>query len=71
MSVIATGVVLAVAVTVFGVCAVMARRPYEPGRIWRVPYTALMWLSVLVAVLMLAHLVTLLTGTPLRSRFGF
>ena len=71
MSLVPTAVVLAVAIAAFGVCAVMVRRPYEPGRIWRVPYAAIMWVAVLVAVLMLAHLVTLLTGTPLRSRFGF
>ncbi len=71
MSVFATTAVLAAALAVFVVCAVMVRRPYEPGRIWRVPYTAIMWVSALVAVLMLAHLVTLLTGTPLKSRFGF
>jgi len=47
------------------------RRPYQPGRIWQPPYIAIMWLALLLLIVMLAHLVTLLTGTPLQSRFGF
>ncbi|MCP5367223.1 MAG: hypothetical protein H6906_06905 [Hyphomicrobiales bacterium] len=47
------------------------RRPYEPGRPWRPPYLAIMWLSLLVVIMMLAHLVTLVTGTPLKSRWGY
>ena len=66
-----TLVVLALALAVFGVAVWGERRPYEPGRVWKVPYKAVMFVAVLVAVLMLAHLVTLVTGTPLESRFGF
>jgi hypothetical protein len=66
-----TLVVLFAAAVVFGVSVHGERRPYIPGRLWKMPYKALMFVSVLVAVLMLAHVVTLVTGTPLRSRFGF
>ena len=65
-----TLIVFFVALAVFAVAVWRERRPYEPGRVWKVPYKAVMFVAVLVAVLMLAHLVTLLTGTPLRSRFG-
>jgi hypothetical protein len=44
------------------------RRPRELGRPPLVPYTAIQVVAVLVIILMLAHLVTLLTGQPLRGR---
>ena len=71
MSMTPTLVVLFAAAVVFGVSVLGERRPYVPGRLWKIPYRALMFISVLVVVLMLAHVVTLVTGTPLKSRFGF
>ena len=44
------------------------RQPYEPGRLPWIPYTALQFVAILVFVLMLAHLISLLTGTPLVGR---
>jgi hypothetical protein len=44
------------------------RRPRELGRPPLVPYTAIQVVAVLVIVLMLAHLVSVLTGQPLRGR---
>ena len=66
-----TLIVLFAAAAVFGGALYGEGRPYVPGRLWKLPYKALMFVSVLVVVLMLAHVVTLVTGTPLRSRFGF
>jgi hypothetical protein len=44
------------------------RRPRDFGRPPLVPYTAIQAIAVLVAILMLAHVVSLLTGQPLRGR---
>jgi hypothetical protein len=44
------------------------RRPRDVGRPPLVPYTAIQAVAVLVIILMLAHLVSLLTGQPLRGR---
>ena len=44
------------------------RRPREFGFPALVPYTALQVIAVVVVILMLAHLVSLLTGHPLRGR---
>jgi hypothetical protein len=44
------------------------RRPRVIGRPPLVPYTAVQVIAVLVIILMLAHLVSLLTGQPLRGR---
>ena len=66
-----TLILLFAAAAVFGASVYGDGRPYVPGRLWKVPFKALMFVSVLVAVVMLAHVVTLVTGTPLRSRFGF
>lgn len=51
------------AVTLWGV-----RRPYRPGRIWRVPWHGLMALALVLLLGLVAHLITLLTGHPLRPR---
>lgn len=47
------------------------RRPPQIGAPSLIPWTGVQIVGVVVAILMLAHLVSLLTGTPLRSRFGF
>jgi hypothetical protein len=48
----------------FGFAAWRGRRPHEPGRLPLVPLGAVQFVALVGAVLMLAHLVTLLTGTP-------
>lgn len=47
------------------------RRPRELGQPALVPWIAVQIIGVVVAVVMAAHLVSLLTGVPLKSRFGF
>jgi hypothetical protein len=44
------------------------RRPRDFGRPPLVPYTAIQVVAVVVVILMLAHLVSLLTGQPLKGR---
>lgn len=44
------------------------RRPYEPGKLPWIPYTAVQFVAILVFVLMLGHLITLWTGTPFIGR---
>lgn len=44
------------------------RRPRELGRPPLVPAAAIQAVAIVVAILMLAHLVSLLTGHPLKGR---
>ncbi len=68
MTLTPTLIVLALGLALTGFANFMSRRPSEPGRLRLVPYTGLQFVGLLVVVLMLAHLVTLLTGTPLEGR---
>ena len=45
-----------------------ARRPYEPGKLPWIPYTAVQFVAILVFVLMLGHMVSLWTGKPFTGR---
>jgi hypothetical protein len=60
--------VLFVALAVVVLANWRERRPREFGRPPPVPYAAIQMIAVVVAILMLAHLVSLLTGQPLRGR---
>ncbi|MDX1711681.1 MAG: hypothetical protein R3316_11165 [Rhodovibrionaceae bacterium] len=71
MSLEVTSIVLGVAVALGLAANLMSRRRLEPGRVRLVPYTAIQFLCLAVAVVMLAHLISLLTGTPLPGRVGF
>jgi hypothetical protein len=44
------------------------RRPRDLGRPPLVPYTAIQVIAMLAIIVMLAHLVSLLTGQPLKGR---
>lgn len=63
-----TLVVLAVALAVAVLANWRERRP-RPGNPSLVPYTAIQIVAIVVFVLMAAHLVSLLTGHQLTSRF--
>jgi TRAP-type C4-dicarboxylate transport system permease small subunit len=63
------GILLA-AVVVAGVANWRERRPRLLGRPPLVPYTAIQVGAVLVIIVMLAHLVSLLTGHQLRGRLS-
>jgi hypothetical protein len=60
--------ILIVALLIAGLANWRERRPRPIGQPSLVPYTAIQILAVLVIILMLAHLVSLLTGHPLRGR---
>jgi hypothetical protein len=46
------------------------RRPRALGRPPLVPHSAIQVVAVLVIIVMLAHLVSLLTGQPLKGRLS-
>ena len=63
-----TLVLLAVGVIAFGLANYRSRQPRTPGNPPLIPFGAIQVLALVVVVLMLAHLVTLLTGQPLTGR---
>ena len=69
MSFTVTTILLVMGVAVFAGANFMSRRPVEPGNPSLVPWTALQFVGLVVVILMLAHLVTLLSGTPLQGRY--
>jgi hypothetical protein len=68
MSLALTVAILLAALLVAGLANWRERRPHDLGRPPLVPYTAIQALAVLVIIVMLAHLVSLLTGHPLQGR---
>lgn len=66
-----TLVIMLASLAVAGVANWLERRPRDVGRPPLVSYTAIQLVAVVAALLMAAHLVSLVTGTPLESRFGF
>jgi len=69
MSLVPTLIVLAVCLAVLGIGQLRERRRYEPGRISLIPWVPLQFVAMIGMIVMLAHLVTLLTGEPLVGRF--
>ena len=66
-----TLVALAVAVAALAASFWHAHWVRTTGRIGWIPYAMVDIVAGLVIVIMLAHLVSLLTGTPLRGRFSY
>jgi hypothetical protein len=69
MSLAFTIAVLTAAAVLFGGATILARRPVAPGEVRLVPWGAVQFLALLVLILMAAHLVSLLTGKTLESRY--
>jgi hypothetical protein len=69
MSLTVTLIILAICVAVLGIAQIRERRRYEPGRITLIPWVPLQFVAMMGIILMLAHLVSLLTGEPLTGRF--
>jgi hypothetical protein len=67
MSLTVTLICLAVAVAVFAFSLWMDGREYEPGAL-RYPARIFLLVSLLVLIALLAHLIGLLTGQPLKAR---
>ena len=70
MSFIPTLVILGLAVVLVGFANYKSRQKPQPGQVRMVPYLGLQFLGILVVILMLAHLITLLTGKPFVGRMG-
>ena len=66
-----TLIILITAATLFGAVVYLDRRPYAPGQIWKGLYPLAMGVLLIIILVFLAHLVSLVTGTPVRSRYGF
>ncbi len=69
MSLAVTLVVLLLAIAVTGLANYRERWPRRLGDPPLISYTAIQMIAMVVALLMAAHLVSLLTGHPLTSRF--
>jgi hypothetical protein len=70
MSLALTLVILLAALLAAGLANWRERHPRPLGRPTMVPYIAVQAIASLVVILMLAHLVSLLTGTPLKGRLS-
>ncbi len=69
MTLTITLLALAASVAVFALSWVMERRPYVPGRLLPRPWIFLQIVTMVVILLLLAHLVSLATGQRLVGRF--
>ncbi len=69
MSLAVTLAILLAALAVAGLANYRERRPHEVGKVPLISYSAIQMIALVVAILMLAHLVSLLMGSPLKSRF--
>lgn len=70
MDLLATTGVLLAALAVLGLSILRERRERRAWRVALVPPWLVQFLAVTVALLMAAHLVTLLTGQPFAGRLG-
>lgn len=59
---------LAAAVLVAAFANWRARRPHELGQLPLVPWNGVQFLALLAIIMLLAHVVSLATGTPLLPR---
>jgi hypothetical protein len=69
VSLAVTLVILLLAVAVTGFANYRERRPRQLGVPPLISYATIQMIAMVVALLMAAHLVSLLTGHPLTSRF--
>jgi hypothetical protein len=60
--------VLLAALAIAGLANWRERRPSDFGRPPLVPYATIQLIAVVVIILMAAHLISLLTGHPLKGR---
>lgn len=68
MSLFATAVLLILSLLAAALANWRERRPHALGKAPLVSYPAIQMVAIVVAVLLIAHLVSLLTGQPLRGR---
>lgn len=63
--------ILFAAFAVFAGAIFISRKPVEPGQVRMIPYGGIQFLAIAVVLVAAAHLISLLTGTPLVGRSGF
>ncbi len=71
MSIEVTSAILVTSVLAFVVATYRSRQQREPGQLPLVPYGAVQFAAIVTAILMVAHLITLLSGRPFVGRTGF
>ena len=70
MSLAVTNSILIAALIVGAFANYKSRQPVELGKTSWIPFLGVQFVAILVVILMAAHLVTLLTGVPLKGRFS-
>ena len=70
MSLGTTLIILGICVAAFAFANYKSRQPYVPGQTTLVPYVPIQFIALVGIVLMIAHLVTLVSGQPFVGRFG-
>ncbi len=70
LSLTATLIILAVCIAVLITAQIRERRRYKPGRVSLIPWVPLQFIAMLGVMLMLAHVISLLTGEPFVGRFA-
>lgn len=71
MGLVITLVVIGISLSLFTAAMLVTRRPATPGRPRMVPWVGVQMVCILVTVVMVAHLVSLITGAPLIGRQGY
>ncbi|MEO9904583.1 hypothetical protein [Nisaea sp.] len=70
MDLFTTLIALGAAALLFAFAYWQDKREREPGQVTLIPYTMIQILAVVTCLVLLAHLVTLISGTPFRGRLG-
>lgn len=70
LSLTATLIILGICIAVLVAGQIRERRRYEPGRVGLIPWVPLLFIALLGVMLMLAHVISLLTGEPFVGRFA-
>lgn len=70
LSLIATLAITALAMGIFGFASWRAKQPAQPLKVRMVNYHVIQFASIVVVLLMAAHLVTLFAGHPVTGQAG-
>ena len=70
LSLTATLIILAACIAVLVAGQIRERRRYKPGRISLIPWVPLQFIAMLGVMLMLAHVISLVSGKPFIGRFA-
>lgn len=70
MDLFTTLIILGAAILLFAFAYWQDKRERTPGQVTLIPYTMIQILAVVTCLVLLAHLVTLVSGAPFRGRFA-